>query len=179
MPSPNRRDVLALGAAASVLTTSAKAAAPAVPMLNHIFTVRATLAPPLEQGTVAGKRKRFIGITGGTVSGPRLSGSVLAGGGDWQAINDDGITEVMARYSLKADDGTVIGITNPGIRVATPDVIARLAAGEDVDPSLYYFRTTPTFDVAKGKHDWLRRKVFVTRGVRRPDHVVIEFYEVG
>ncbi len=183
MTSTTRRDVLALGAAATVAPLSATAAVPPAvspaPLLSHVFTVRATLLPAIEQGTIDGKRKRFIGITGGSISGPRLSGIVLSGGGDWQAIHDDGITEVYARYTLKAEDGTVIGVTNPGVRVATPDIIARIAAGEDVDPSLYYFRTTPSFDVAKGKHDWLRRKVFVARGIRRPDHVVIEFYEVG
>jgi Protein of unknown function (DUF3237) len=114
----------------------------------------------------------------GSVTGPRLSGVVLPGGGDWQAIHEDGLTEIFARYSLKANDGTVIAVSNPGVRVASPDIIKRLAAGEDVDPSLYYFRTTPTFDVAAGPHDWLRRKVFVARGIRRPDHVLIDFFQV-
>ena len=178
MIDPNRRAVLITGTAASLIPTSAGAAS-AAPGLFPVFTVKATVAPAIEHGVIDGKRKRFIPITGGTVSGAKLSGVVLAGGGDWQAIHDDGITEVLARYTLKADDGTVIGVTNPGLRVATPDIIARISAGENVDPSLYYFRTAPQFEVAKGKHDWLRRKLFVARGIRRPDHVVIEFFEVG
>jgi hypothetical protein len=140
--------------------------------------VTATLATPIEQGEIDGKRKRFIPITGGTVAGPKLQGEVLAGGGDWQAIGKDGHTEVYARYTLKAKDGTVIGVINPGVRVGPKDVIARLVKGEDVDPSLYYFRTTPSFDVGAGAHEWLRNKVFVARGIRKPDHVVIDFYTV-
>lgn len=177
MQDLNRRTMLTAIAALSAPAAAKAALAP--PSLKLAFTAKVTVAQPIEYGMIDGKRKRFIPITGGTVSGPRLTGTVLPGGGDWQAIHEDGITEVMARYTLKADDGTVIGVTNPGVRVAAPAIIARIAAGEDVDPSLYYFRTTPQFEVAKGKHDWLRRVVFVARGIRRPDHVVIEFFEVG
>lgn len=164
----------------AALATGPACAAPSAPAptLTYAFSVRVELAPPVEQGTVEGGRKRFIPITGGTVSGPRLTGTVLPGGGDWQVIMPDGLTHIEARYFLRATDGTVIEVTNPGVRTATPPVIERLAKGEDVDPSLYYFRTTPRFAVAAGPHDWLRRQVFVARGIRRPTHVVIDFYTV-
>jgi hypothetical protein len=161
----------------SSATALAGPSAPA-PSLAYAFSVRATLAAPLEQGEIDGKRKRFIAITGGTVSGPRLEGDVLPGGGDWQTIAPGGLTEVWARYSLKAKDGTVIAITNAGVRTAAPEVIEALAKGEDVDPSLYYFRTAASFDVRKGPHEWLKRTLFVARGIRKPDHVIIDFYEV-
>jgi Protein of unknown function (DUF3237) len=156
----------------------AEPSAPA-PTLTYAFSIKASLAAPLEEGEIDGKRKRFIAITGGSVDGPKLQGEVLAGGGDWQAIGPDGRTEVYARYSLKAKDGTIISVINPGVRTGPADVIARLVKGEDVDPSLYYFRTTPSFDVAPGPYEWLRNKVFVARGIRKPDHVVIDFYEVN
>lgn len=155
----------------------AEPSAPA-PSLEYVFSVRATLDPPQEQGEIDGKRKRFIPVTGGTVYGPRLSGQVLDGGGDWQAIGPGGLTDVWARYQIRASDGTVIGVTNAGVRTATPEVIERLTKGEDVDPSLYYFRTTTRFEVAAGPHDWLNRHAFVARGIRKPDHVVIDFYVV-
>jgi Protein of unknown function (DUF3237) len=180
MPKSSRREALAIGSAgllaSSALSTDVLDTSPALTM---VFKAKITLSPPVESGTIDGKRKRFIPITGGTVSGPKLNGTIQLGGGDWQAIHDDGLTEIFARYAIKADDGTVIQITNPGVRVAAPDIIKRLAAGEDVDPSLYYFRSTPQFEVAKGPHDWLRRKVFVARGIRRPDHVLLEVFEVG
>lgn len=152
-------------------------AAPA-PTLTYAFSVRATLAPSVEEGEVDGGRRRFIPITGGEVSGPSLTGSVLSGGGDWQVIMPGGLTSIEARYFLKAADGTVIEVTNPGVRTAAPDVIEKLAKGEPVDPSAYYFRTTPRFVVKDGPYAWLRRKVFVARGIRRPDSVVIDFYAV-
>jgi len=155
----------------------AEPSAPA-PTLEYAFTVKAELLPPVEQGEIDGKRKRFIAITGGSVDGPKFKGKVLPGGGDWQAIAPGGLTEVYARYSLQADDGTVVTVTNPGVRTASPEVIERLAKGEDVDPSLYYFRTTPSFDVKPGAHEWMRRMAFVARGIRKPDHVLIDFYIV-
>ncbi len=177
MKAPTRGIIPSALLALSPLAASAEPSAPA-PTLEFAFSVKATLAPPIEQGEIDGKRKRFIPITGGTVAGPKLQGEVLAGGGDWQAIGKDGRTEVYARYTLKAKEGTVIGVINPGVRTGPNDVIARLVKGEDVDPSLYYFRTTPSFEVGAGAHEWLRDKVFVARGIRKPDHVVIDFYIV-
>ena len=152
-------------------------AAPA-PALEYAFSARVELAPPVEQGTVDGARLRFIPITGGTVTGPLLNGTVLAGGGDWQSILPGGLTRVEAHYFLRAADGTVIEVTNPGLRVATPEVTEQLAKGVPVDPSAYYFRTSPRFAVPAGAQGWMARSVFVARGVRRPDHVVIDFYVV-
>lgn len=171
-----RHRFLGLAIGALLLIGAAPAAPP--PSLEHAFTVKATLLPPVEQGEVDGGRKRFIAITGGTVAGPMLTGTVLPGGGDWQTILPGGLTRVEARYFLKAADGTVIEVTNVGVRTGTPEVIARLSRGEEVDPSAYYFRTTPSFSVTQGAHDWLRRHTFVARGIRRPDHVEIDFYVV-
>lgn len=180
MSSVDRRAALGLGLAGlAVPSFAADDRAISAPPLGHVATVRINVAQAQEQGMIDSKRKRFIPITGGTISGSRMNGIVLSGGGDWQAIHEDGLTEIFARYSLKTDDGITIGITNPGVRVASPDVVRRIAAGEDVPPSQYYFRSTPTFDVTDGTYAWLRRKVFVGCGIRRPDHVLLEIFEVG
>ena len=50
--------------------------------------------------------------------------------------------------------------------------------GIEVAPDAYYFRTTPVFEVRAGPHEWLRRHVFVARGIRKPDHVIVDFYRV-
>ena len=153
------------------------AAAPA-PRLTYVFTVKVTLDPAVEVGQSEGGRRRFIAVTGGEVYGPRLHGKVLPGGGDWQTILPAGLTKVEAHYFLKTDSGTVIEVTNPGLRTATAEVVERLARGEDVDPALYYFRTTPSFRVGAPELDWMQRHAFVARGIRKPDHVVIDYYMV-
>ncbi|HSX54372.1 MAG TPA: DUF3237 domain-containing protein [Sphingomonas sp.] len=148
------------------------------PALTYGFSARVEVAAPIEQGEIDGGRKRFIPITGGKVTGPRLTGEVLAGGGDWQTILPGGVTRVEARYFLKAADGTVIGVHNVGVRIASPQVTEQLARGEKVDPAAYYFRATPIFDPPPGAHAWLRTRTFVGRGIRMPDHVIIDFYIV-
>lgn len=168
------------GTAIAVHSSAGAADGPAAPApsLNYAFSVRATLDPAIEQGEVDSGRRRFIPVTGGTASGPALNGAVLPGGGDWQVILPGGLTSIEARYFIKATDGTVIEVTNPGVRTAAPEVIEKLAKGEAVDPSAYYFRTTPRFMVKDGPYGWMRRKVFVARGIRNPDNVVIDFYIV-
>jgi hypothetical protein len=165
---------------AITLAGAAQAEGPAAPApsLEYAFTARITLAAPVEQGEVAGGRKRFIAITGGTVDGPKFKGTVLPGGGDWQTILPGGLTRVEAHYFLKAEDGTVVEVTNPGVRVASAAVTEQLAKGEKVDPGAYYFRTTPHFDARAGAAEWLTRSAFVARGIRQPDHVLIDFYVV-
>jgi hypothetical protein len=180
VPLLSRRQ-LALGTVlASALPRSAFAATeknPPPPALEFVFEAVILLAPPVELGVVDGARRRLVPITGGTVKGPRLNGKVLSGGGDWQAIGKDR-TVIHAKYTLEASDGTRIAIDNPGVRVAAPDIIARLTAGEDLDPALYYFRTTPVFEVQAGPHDWMTRSVFVGQGIRHPSNVVLRVFRV-
>ncbi len=171
------REMMLAGVAAAAPVADGPAA-PA-PTLTYAFSVEVTLAPPVEQGVVDGQRMRFVPITGGRIHGPRLSGSVLPGGGDWQAIGANGLTEVNARYALKAEDGTVIDVVNAGVRTASDAVTQAIARGEAVAADSYYFRTSPRFTVGAGRHEWLRRTMFVARGVRLPDRVTIDFYAVG
>ena len=149
------------------------------PELEFEFRMRVQVGAPLEQGTWDGERRRVIPIVGGTFEGPRFSGVVLPGGADWQSVRvSDGLARLEARYMLRHDDGTLVTVFNRGIRRGPPEVMARLAAGEVVDPSLYYFRATPQFEVQDGPHRWLAENVFVCQGQRRPDLVELEIFRV-
>ena len=148
------------------------------PALHLTFTASIEVGAQIELGAIDGARERFIPILGGKVLGPRLDGVFLPAGGDWQTVPTDGRTELLARYFLQAADGAVIAIENPGMRVAPPEVIERLARGEEVAPDLYYSGGSPRFRVAPGPHDWLRRRVFLARSVRRPDSLTIDFYTI-
>ncbi len=104
---------------------------------------------------------------------------MLPGGADWQTIRQaDGVAQIFARYILQHDDGTIVGVTNPGLRRGPAEVMARLAAGEEVDPASYYFRTSPQFEVGPGPHQWLADNVFICVGKRWPAAVEIDFYRV-
>ena len=68
---------------------------------------------------------------------------------------------------------------NTGIRKAPIEIVKRLTAGEIVDPSLYYFRTSAVFEVGPGPYEWLTESIFVCVGERRPDLVRMKVYQVG
>jgi len=146
--------------------------------LEPVFRLSVTVAAALELGETHAGRRRIIAMTGGTVSGPRLKGRVLPGGADWQIVRSDGCAELEARYTLEAHDGALISVTNRGLRHGPPDIVAKLIAGETVDPSTYYFRCTPVFETSAPAHLWLTRTVFTASGERHPDRVEIAVYAV-
>lgn len=170
---------LALAGGAPALHAAEPDALP-TPPLTLAMRLRVLIGPPQELGVVDGMRKRVIPITGGSVDGPRLFGKILPGGADWQTIRPDGTADILARYSIEASDGAIISIVNPGYRHGPAPVLARIAAGEAVDPALYYFRTTPRFEVASDSpHGWLGRTVFLCTAARYKDHVRLDIFDVG
>jgi len=148
------------------------------PQLRFLYRSAINVAEPLSVGQIAAGQRRIINITGGTFSGPRLSGIILPGGADWQIIRSDKITEVEARYTLQTDDGAIIYVVNRGLRHGPEDVMARLAAGETVESGLYYFRTTPVFETGSPDYRWLNGVVAVAVGERQASEVVITVFEV-
>jgi hypothetical protein len=148
------------------------------PALQLLYTSSITVAAPLDLGMAPYGRRRVINILGGAFSGPGLSGRVLPGGADWQIVRSDSIVEVDARYTLETGDGALIYVSNWGLRHGPPEVIARLAAGEQVNPAEYYFRTTPKFETGAPAYAWLNGVIAVAAGERRADAVIITVYAV-
>lgn len=146
--------------------------------LDFAFEIRAWIAPPLDGGPGRNGHRRVIPITGGTVAGPRLNGRVLPVGADFELVRRDGASAVEAHYALEAEDGTPIYIVNKGLFVAPPEVVARVDAGETVDPSDYYFRAAPVFDAPDGPHGWLSDRLFVSTCRFTPAEVTIRVYVV-
>ena len=122
--------------------------------------------------------RRIVPITGGRFAGPALNGEILDNGADWQVVGDDGTTVVDTRYLLRLDDGALAYLRTQGFRHGPPDVLARIAEGEDVDPTLYYFRVQMLFETASATYDWLNRTVAVGSALRTADAVVYDAYRV-
>jgi len=112
------------------------------------------------------------------VEGPGLKGIVLSGGVDWQVVCPDGTTELEARYDLQTHDGGTISVENRGLRRGPVEVMRKLAAGEPVEPSAYYFRTAAFFRTASPTYQWLSESVFAGAGERYADHVVVRFWRM-
>jgi hypothetical protein len=146
---------------------------------DFAFEAYVTVGKPLVIGTSARGLRRVVPITGGTVRGPKFNGRVVPGGADWQVVRPDDVLDVEAKYTLEAEDGTLIMVTNKGVRHGPKAIIEKMARGESVDPSEYYFRTSAQFEApSESKHAWLNRSVFIGVAERKADAAVIRFYEV-
>jgi hypothetical protein len=131
------------------------------PELEFVFEIRVDTAEEIPVRTAPGNELGFIPITGGVVSGPRFTGSVVPNsGGDWAAHVGD-TWHLDARYALQHDDGSVVEIWNTGYYRATAEQEARIAAGEAVPEAEYYYRCAPRFSTDASQHLWLPAHQFV------------------
>lgn len=161
---------------------------------NHLFCPVNTLAPPelchfahlfvqvgqpQEVGATPHGRRRVIPITGGEVEGAGWRARVLPGGADFQLLVNDSLAELDARYVLETDAGELIYVHNRAVRSGPPELMARLARGEPVDPAQIYFRCSPSFETASASLGWINQRLFVGAGVRHPDKVVMRFFELA
>jgi Protein of unknown function (DUF3237) len=131
-----------------------------VPIAEHIFSLEVNCDAPTPLGRRDGGLALMIPITGGTVSGPRFTGTVMPGA-DWALVRDDGVTIVDARYAIMAEDGTVIQVFN-GAR----NTIDRTAA------EMPLAITSPRFIAPEGNYGWLNEGVFV--GTLKADRLASE-----
>ncbi len=151
---------------------------PQAPGLSFVGQLTVRIGAPYVVGETPHGLRRIIPILGGTVKGPDLKGEILPGGSDWQIVRKDGVAEVEAHYQFKTDDGVIIYIKNVGLRVATPDVAARIARGEQVSPTEYYFRSIPQFEAPAGKYAWMNNAIYVCKAFRNPESVVIQVWKL-
>lgn len=129
-------------------------------------------------GAAPGGDRRVGLVAGGTFSGERLNGTVLPGGADWIITRPDGCMLLDVRIVLQTDDGALIGLTYRGLRHGPADIMAKVAAGEPVDPALYYFRTAILFETASEKYGWLNRVFGIGTGSRTAAGPQYEIFEL-
>jgi len=150
------------------------------PQLTKVYRVEASLGEPLDLGEIRGTRRRIVPLTGGAFSGPALSGKLLPGASaDWQTILPDGTTLGDIRYTLETSEGYLLSVHSQSIRHGSPEVLSRLAHGEDVDASEYTFRTTTRIETATPELDWLNKGIFISVGGRQTGAVIYETYLVA
>ncbi|WP_066797387.1 DUF3237 domain-containing protein [Sphingomonas soli] len=147
--------------------------------LEFVTELVVELTRPHEMGDAPEGTKRIIPIVGGSASGPRLNGRILNVGADWQKVSADGIAELDARYALETEDGAVIEIVSRGIRHASAEIAARIAAGETVPPEDYYMRTAIRLSAGHPAYDWVNRSIFVATGGKVGATVRLSVYRVA
>ena len=150
------------------------------PRLEHVCDLAVTIAPPVEVGQTPAGLRRMIPITGGVVTGPRLSGKVLAGGADFQLILGGGTqAHLDARYVIELDDGSRVFVQNTALRFTSAENAQRIVRGEPVNPAEVYFRCQPRLEATAPQWAWLNESQFIGSGRRAPDGVFLSFYRVA
>jgi len=145
---------------------------------EFLFEMTVDVNSPLCMGATQQGERRFVVVTGGRFEGPKLKGEVLPGGADSIFMTPDGIAQLDVRLVLKTDDGALIYLQYLGRRHGPADVMARLAAGEAVDPSSYYFRTVLTFETGDARYAWLNGIVAVAKGSRPPAGPIYKVFQI-
>ena len=146
---------------------------------RHLFTLSIDLHPTIELGDSPVGGRRIFPVSGGRFEGERIDGEVLpVAGSDYLLVRSDGSRQQDVRLLLRASNGDVIIMTYRGVRRASAEFDARLAAGENVPSSDYYLRTAPFFETASREHDWLNGVVSIGMGALRPGGVVYELFEI-
>src|SRR6202012_5671851 len=99
------------------------------------------LGEPVQLGQTHEGQRRIVPLTGGTFTGPELSGTLVPGASaDWQLILPDGTALGDIRYTLRTEAGDLLAVRSRGVRHGSAEVLDRLARGEPVDPREYTFR---------------------------------------
>ena len=124
------------------------------PQLEYVVELKVKCEGAYQLGQTSHGNRFIIPIVGGTFEGPKMKGTILPGGADYQLQdNAHGRTEVEAIYSIKTDDGVNIHVRNRGLICTGKD--------ENGNPQ-FYFRTTPQFEAPfDSKYAWLNNAIFV------------------
>lgn len=142
--------------------SAAPAPFPAAPALEWLCDFSAELHPSMDVGrTPAGQRVIFP-VKGGKVTGQKLSGEVLSGGGDWALVHADGFIQLDVRGTMRTDDGALLYVSYRGL----------------VDSTTGYFRIQPVFETGSEPYRWLTRVLCVGVGRRTENGVAYSLFVV-
>lgn len=131
---------------------------------EHLFDYEALLEPALVVGRGPLGHRTFHAARGGRVEGPRLSGEILPGGGDWALTGEDGWTRLDVRGQCRTDDGAVLYLRYHGLLEPTPAVARALAGGGETAFEDQYFRIALEVETGDERYAWLARSALVGRG---------------
>lgn len=127
--------------------------------MEFVYELVCELGAELNHGTTPVGQRLHVPIVGGFFNGPRLSGTVLPGGADWQIVRADGRYVLEAIYDMRCSDGTLIHVRNHGLWYpGTP--------GHSEDA---YAMSQPRLEVPEGPHEWLNHRMFVAPIIDAPE----------
>ena len=122
-----------------------------------------------------------VGTMGeGTVTGPRLNGTVLRGTQDWSLVREDGIHRPECRAVLRTHDGAIIQLAYQGFMDLGPDGYEQRKQGVRAGP--YHPRTMIRMLTESADYAWVNRSPFLGIGLLEyatPPTVTYDIYQIS
>lgn len=135
------------------------------PVLTQIYRLKAVVGPVHDVG------RRFLPLTGGTFTGPELTGKLMPGGSvSWRLASPDGVVRVEVEYTLETDRGALLYVHSTGTSER---------CDANVDSGAGLLRATTHIETAAPDLDWLNNGVLVTVARRTPANMLHEIYLLG
>jgi hypothetical protein len=106
----------------------------------------------------------FFAVSGGTVSGPRINGVLLPGGGDWLTIAPAGWGRIDVRGQIRTDDGAHLFIHYGGWLELNSSVMGALQGSGETSFTDQYYRATPRIESGAPAYAWVNQRVFIGKG---------------
>ncbi len=144
---------------------------------EFLFTLSADVGELISLGPCPLGERRVVYITSGTFEGPAMRG------GSWAApIGRSCAATALSSSTRVTRSGTSVAQScrscSQGYRHGPPEVMAKLARGEDVDPASYFFRTTMRFETGASELAWLNKTIAVATAERKARRVEVRAYRL-
>jgi len=131
--------------------------------LVPLATVRVTRGDVYRLGQTAFNKRVIGSIANGRWDGERLSGEIIAPGGDWAIPSTDGKVMLLdVRQLLRTDDGALVYITYKG----------------RCDRERGTYTVAPTFETDDERYAWLNVVQAVGQGRSDGEDIVYSMFEV-
>jgi hypothetical protein len=131
---------------------------------EHLFDYHALLDPPVSIGKAQYGTRLYYQARGGRLTGPKLTGEVLGGGGDWALVGDDGWTRVDVRGQCRTDDGALLYFVYRGLVEPNRAVMDALRSGQETSFDDHYWRVMIEIETGDERYRWLTQSALVGRG---------------
>jgi len=120
---------------------------PTPPKLTHLLTAAVTAGGPIEIGAQSGGERIIYPITGGTFSGPKMNGTLLAVGADFSILRPGNKFSPDGIAVLRTSDGANILFKAQGYQ-----------SGE-------YVHCAITFETGYEKYAWLNSVIAISQAL--------------
>jgi len=123
--------------------------------LEHLFSYVVSVEKPQMIGPLPEGIRAIFYVTKGEITGPKLRGRILPGGGDWFTVRTDGVGIVDGRVTYESDDGALIYVAYNGVADFGEDGYQNFLRSEF--PASLKHRVAPRFHTSHPKYLWLNR----------------------